>query len=576
LLGVLPRLGANGHVAFNSFYTPGSGPGGSIDFGYWVGAPGSLQLAVGENPGDSFPGNTNVGVDENGLISIWLRLAAQPAVTNEVLSTYVPGGNGGSTLAAQKGQTSAPGFAGGLFSALASGHASNDDGAVAFTGSVAGGDATGTSDFGLFTGVPGDLKLVAREGTTAPGASGTATVFSTTTTTIFDKRINSAGQVGFAAALSGPGIDGGNDRAIYVWTPDGGSGTLALAAQTGSTAPGTGSPTIRFSVMDDSPGFNDAGQVAFRSSLVGEGAEVTPSNNYGIWAGAPGSVELIARSGSPSPLAGVNFATPEPNPRINSSGQVVFLTTVTGSAVTAANNRILWLTSPAGDAEVLARRGTQAPGTSGGVNFNQFEVVPAVINAAGQVAFTATLVLGGSVTNANDRGLWAGSPGNLSLVAREGDMIDVDPGAGEVLKTISSFSFANGYIFNTPTESASAAFNDAGQIAWQAQFTDATRAILLTTLPALPGDDLDGDYNDDGIVDVADFVAWSKFQTTSIDLPNDDDPLPIDGDQYNTWRTHFGESDSGAAGLASVPEPSAMCIALSAVLAAVFLKVRQR
>jgi hypothetical protein len=302
--------------------------------------------------------------------------------------------------------------------------------------------------------------------------------------------------------------------------------------------------------MDDAPGFNDAGQIAFRSSLSSDvPGEVTPSNNYGVWAGAPGNVQLIARSGSPSPLAGVNFATPEPNPRINDSGQVVFVTNVTGSGVTLANNKIVWLTTPSGT-EVLARRGTQAPGTPAGVNFNQLEAVPAAINDAGQVAFTATLVIGGSVTTSNDRGLWAGEPGNLSLVAREGDVIDVDPGPGEILKTIASFSFANGYIFNTPSESASAAFNDAGQIAWQAQFTDATRAIFLTTLP---DDSLDGDYNDDGTVDAADYVVWRKTDGTQAG--------------YDAWTANFGQTAGrGSAASRAVPEPASALLALVPVV----------
>jgi hypothetical protein len=156
------------------------------------------------------------------------------------------------TLVAQENHTVAPGFAGGVFVAIGSGPASNDAGALAFTGSVNGGDAVATSDFGLFAGTPGDLKLVAREGAAAPGATGTAPVFSTTTTTIYDKRINNSGQVGFSASLSGAGIDVNNDHAIYVWTPNGGNGTLDKAIQTGDNAPAT-SPTINFRVLGDRP-----------------------------------------------------------------------------------------------------------------------------------------------------------------------------------------------------------------------------------------------------------------------------------------------------------------------------------
>jgi hypothetical protein len=194
--------------------------------------------------------------------------------------------------------------------------------------------------------------------------------------------------------------------------------------------------------------------------------------------------------------------------------------------------------------------------------FNALEALPPAINNAGQVAFTATLVIGGSVTMANDRGLWAGSPGNVSLVAREGDVIDLDPGPGELLRTIQSFSFANGLSVSGGTNfsSADAAFNDAGQIAWQAQFTAASgggTAIFLTTLPT---DDppLDGDYNDDGVVDAADYVWWRKHDGTPAG--------------YNAWTANFGltsGSSSAATGSASalaVPEPGGSRFACLATL----------
>jgi hypothetical protein len=110
-IGTLPRLGANGHVAFNSFYTPGGG-GGSIDFGYWVGTPDNLQLAVLEGAGDTFPGSTNVGVDEDGYISLWTQIGAEPMDQNQVLNTFIPSGR--TTLVAKEGHTVAPGFGGGV------------------------------------------------------------------------------------------------------------------------------------------------------------------------------------------------------------------------------------------------------------------------------------------------------------------------------------------------------------------------------------------------------------------------------------------------------------------------------
>ena len=550
-IGVLPRLGPNGHVAFNSSIT-GGGSGSSNNSGYWVGVPGNLQLAIRRDSinggADLFSGTTNVGVDVNGTISLWTQAGSPvPINENQQLWSYLPNGNGGGPLlVAQEGQTAAPGYtAGALFTAIGAGHASNNAGAVAFVGSVAGGDATSTTDFGLFTGTPGNLKLVAREGTAAPGATGTSPVFSTTTTVIFDKRINASGQVGFAAAISGAGVGGSNDRALYVWTPSGGNGTLALAAQTGSVAPGT-SATIKFVLMDDQPGFNNAGQLAFKSQLTSDvPGELNLVNNSGIWAGAPGNVQLVYRSNTPTPIAGLTFRGPEPSPRINASGQVAFFSLVTGFDVTTANDRVLWITTPSG-IQMVAREGSAAPGALSGVNFATLDPI-AAINAPGQVAFTAVLT-GTGVTTANDRGLWAGTYDNVQLVAREGDVLDLDSGPGQLLKTIQTISFANG--FSSPVgSSADAAFNDSGAIAWQAQFTDATTAVFLTSVPGT----LTGDYNNNGIVDAGDYVIWRK------------DPNRTQA-QYDAWRANFGKPPGSGAGMsaisATVPEPASVLLLL--------------
>ena len=67
----------------------------------------------------------------------------------------------------------------------------------------------------------------------------------------------------------------------------------------------------------------------------------------------------------------------------------------------------------------------------------------------------------------------------------------------------------------------------------------------------LPPADLDGDYNDDGRVDAADYVVWRK---------TDGSPAG-----YSLWRTNFGRSLAGSAagaGLAatSIPEPCTLLI----------------
>lgn len=51
-----------------------------------------------------------------------------------------------------------------------------------------------------------------------------------------------------------------------------------------------------------------------------------------------------------------------------------------------------------------------------------------------------------------------------------------------------------------------------------------------------------GDYNDDNIVDAADYVVWRKFLGTMFQLPNEAaSPGVVDQDDYPVWRENFGE-----------------------------------
>jgi hypothetical protein len=77
---------------------------------------------------------------------------------------------------------------------------------------------------------------------------------------------------------------------------------------------------------------------------------------------------------------------------------------------------------------------------------------------------------------------------------------------------------------------------------------------------AAPG--VDGDYNDDGAVDAADYVVWRKYQGTTTVLPNDPDGGTIDNRQYMTWRENFGAGGGGSGGSA-VPEPSSLILVVA-------------
>jgi hypothetical protein len=76
----------------------------------------------------------------------------------------------------------------------------------------------------------------------------------------------------------------------------------------------------------------------------------------------------------------------------------------------------------------------------------------------------------------------------------------------------------------------------------------------------LPPTQIPGDYNNDGIVDQADYVTWRK----------NPDAFGGDPDGYNTWRMNFGSGSAGSgAASGAVPEPAAwLMLSLAAAVVA--------
>ncbi|MEN1681129.1 MAG: hypothetical protein AAGJ46_16200 [Planctomycetota bacterium] len=83
---------------------------------------------------------------------------------------------------------------------------------------------------------------------------------------------------------------------------------------------------------------------------------------------------------------------------------------------------------------------------------------------------------------------------------------------------------------------------------------------------------LGGDYNNDGVVDTADYTVWrDNLGAPAGTLPNDVDGGQIDNRQYETWRSNFLEAAAEAA--AATPEPASLSLVLALSLA---LHTRQR
>ena len=65
-----------------------------------------------------------------------------------------------------------------------------------------------------------------------------------------------------------------------------------------------------------------------------------------------------------------------------------------------------------------------------------------------------------------------------------------------------------------------------------------------------------GDYNNDDVVDAADYVVWLKNVGASTLMHRDpENSGPVGEADYLSWRENFGLSTSGAGAVTSIPEP---------------------
>jgi hypothetical protein len=92
---------------------------------------------------------------------------------------------------------------------------------------------------------------------------------------------------------------------------------------------------------------------------------------------------------------------------------------------------------------------------------------------------------------------------------------------------------------------------------------------------AFPG--IAGDYNNDGLVDAADYVVWRKNVGGPANLlPNNSDGGPIGTAHFNTWRANFGMMAPASASHSHsiVPEPATSLILI--IVATAGCRIRRR
>ncbi len=92
--------------------------------------------------------------------------------------------------------------------------------------------------------------------------------------------------------------------------------------------------------------------------------------------------------------------------------------------------------------------------------------------------------------------------------------------------------------------------------------TPLTGVVLYQALSA----GVAGDYNNNGIVDAADYTLYRDTLGQSVTLPNDSTPGTVTTADYTVWKNNFGLiAGAAVAAAASVPEASSLVLALVGV-----------
>ncbi|HET6406493.1 MAG TPA: choice-of-anchor tandem repeat NxxGxxAF-containing protein [Chthoniobacteraceae bacterium] len=468
-----PAAGVGGPFTFSSFRGHVLGPSGLVAFrawtsggnapeGIWAGYSAPVGIVAQEYQPAPGAGGTSYNEFDVPLINVANEIIYQASispVTNGATGGLWFQQNGSATYLPVGGQQ-APGNGVGdnftnIYKIVTAGTS------AAFIARVAGpGISFGVNDEGIWAGRPGSLTLVAQQGDPAPG----------TTLNYGDLSYlqgNYTGTLAFNANL-GPFSTG-----IFAGAP----GSVTAVVQ--ENDPVFALPNVsydQFSAVALAP---NSSRLAFASRIKGTG--VTGLNGTAIFAGLPGSFSMVTRQGDAAPGTepGVLFGSFMVNlissaPHVADDGQVTFLAPLTGPTVDATNDMGVWA-GLSGSLKLVAREGFEVPGVPANLVFDTLD--KPFMNPLGQIAFHATLG-GPGLDSTNDRGLWATDlAGDLLLVARTGDTIDL--GGGQI-KTISGLALNSWTADNDGTQRI---FNANGQLLFAASFTDGSGGLFVAAIP---------------------------------------------------------------------------------------------
>lgn len=200
---------------------------------------------------------------------------------------------------------------------------------------------------------------------------------------------------------------------------------------------------------------------------------------------------------------------------------------------------------------IFSNSGTFAPGDGTGVtdingHFQQTEFGTLEIELGGaadgkfdRLSIFGTATLDGAL--------------NVSLVD------DYVPSVGDSFAIVTTFGGSSPGVSGQFLEQALPPLSEG--FSWSLEY--GSHSMVLSVVgPPLPGD-----YNNDGVVNIADYTVWRDHLGSQAMLPNDNTP-GVDAGDYAVWKSNFGATTGPAVAspIESIPEPTSILQLTAALL----------
>jgi hypothetical protein len=244
-------------------------------------------------------------------------------------------------------------------------------------------------------------------------------------------------------------------------------------------------------------------------------------------------------------------------------GRTVVGATLAGPGVTTTNAASLWFGSP-GNLSLVVRQGMRIPNNSSEIWFGGPTLRVLAMNESGDLFISASLV--GNAFTGSIRSFWMYTDGELQLLAAEGTSYDSNPDPTEAdYARIFEDGIVGPGLIGSPYI---ATLSNSGLAAFRT-FSHTSPSGGLLTARVVDTSAGAADFNHDGAVDAHDLVVWREGFPVSNDRasPTIGDANydgDVDGADFLAWQRRL---DASSSQMAALPEPTSLYLGAAAILA---------